>query len=409
VSGAAVAALNWWRQRPGERFALRFLVLVLIAYVLTLALDPLMPTIGHATLVVVGWVSNLIGLGAQIESRSVLSFGGGAFSYMMTAECTALPVALLMTSAILAYPARPAQHWMGLLVGIPALFFLNLVRLVTLGWAGLRAPESYEVLHVFWWQALLILAVGLGWYAWARIVVHRKAPSPRTKELLNAVGIFVGVVVVLGVVGMQLSVIDAYGRVITAIGGNVLTALWGVVITGAQTSWFMIARGGYATLIAVIALFLATPRMAWKRRFTGAVLVGLPLLVAVDVVSMVVGFRVHQLGPNAPGGSHWIFSAHVVDIAEIMARPVLPVAAWFAWSRCSFDRTRSRVQKERCAVCGMLCSDALAHLERTHKRFLRAALAARDGLDHVETLTAGLTLSRDSQYRTQKEVADDRS
>jgi archaeosortase B (VPXXXP-CTERM-specific) len=94
------------------------------------------------------------------------------FSYAVVEECTAFALVFLYGAAVLAYPATWRQRVVGLAVGIPALFALNLIRLVTLAWVGLHIPERFEAVHLYWWQGFLIAFTGLGWFAWARFVAH---------------------------------------------------------------------------------------------------------------------------------------------------------------------------------------------------------------------------------------------
>jgi exosortase/archaeosortase family protein len=309
----------------------RFLALCGVAYLVTLVLIPVMGPIARATIAVVGWVANLVGLHARVESSRILSFGDGAFRYVMSNECTALPIALLFVAAVCAYPASARQRLRGLMVGIPFLLGLNVLRLVTLGWAGLHVPRWYEVLHAFWWQAFLIMVLGLGWYLWVRFTIQGTPASPTCAEAFKAGCVFLSVVVALALAGMHLGVIDAYGKAILTLGSDLLGNFWGVRIAARGKSWFTLFHFGYATTISVLALFLATPRATWKRRLRAAVVLAIPMMFLIELVSFVVRFRVKTM--TTAGQSDWILPFNATVVALLTLRIVIPVAAWFAWAR----------------------------------------------------------------------------
>lgn len=103
------------------------------------------------------------------RAAAVISHPGG-FAYEITYRCTGfLPVAFL-TMSILASPGSLQRKVIGLVVGVPILFGLNLARLVHLFYVGVYDPAAFHVAHTLLWEGCLILVtVGLwlGWMRWS--------------------------------------------------------------------------------------------------------------------------------------------------------------------------------------------------------------------------------------------------
>ena len=120
-----------------------------------------------------GFVLNALGNGVQIDGSRVSS---GDFSIMIVNECTAIVPMIILLSAIVAYPSRMTQKVLGLAIGLPGLFLINLVRTVSLFYIGTWYESFLDTAHLLIWQPVMVLAVIVIWYIWAEKVVHvRKA------------------------------------------------------------------------------------------------------------------------------------------------------------------------------------------------------------------------------------------
>ena len=112
---------------------------------------------------IAGFALTLIGVPASSDGAIV---GADAFSATIVSECTALDVIILFGAAVLAYPASIGARLHGLLLGVAALFALNIARIVSLILIGIYYPDSLEDAHLFVWQpAMAIAAIGL-WILW---------------------------------------------------------------------------------------------------------------------------------------------------------------------------------------------------------------------------------------------------
>lgn len=163
-------------KRPILRFVLVFAVLTAafnILYYAKLARTDLFRSYLNANALVSAFV--LRGLGTEAQASSgVLS--SSAFSMKIAVGCDGLQPIALYCFAVLASPIPWRFKLPGLLAGTAALLGLNVVRIVTLFWAGLHAPRLFEMLHVDVWQTVFIIAALLLWILWALWAMKRRTP-----------------------------------------------------------------------------------------------------------------------------------------------------------------------------------------------------------------------------------------
>jgi len=109
--------------------------------------------------------------GTHVEvSGTVIS--SADFSMRIGHECTAIVPAVILLCAVIAYPSRVRQKLVCLAIGLPVLFLLNLVRVVTLYYIGAHIPDFFEIAHFVVWQSAMILAVVALWLFWVGKVVN---------------------------------------------------------------------------------------------------------------------------------------------------------------------------------------------------------------------------------------------
>jgi exosortase/archaeosortase family protein len=103
------------------------------------------------------------GLDAVREVSALYHPGG--FAYEISRGCLGLvPVAFLVVG-VLAYPGERHRKLWALIIGVPALFALNLVRLVHLFYLGVNRPDLFPLAHQVAWQAAIVTAVFVFWLA----------------------------------------------------------------------------------------------------------------------------------------------------------------------------------------------------------------------------------------------------
>lgn len=121
-----------------------------------------------------GYILSLFTSDIFVNGRFV-TFDG--FAVEVIEECTGLLEMLIFTAALLAYPARWKSKLIGFVTGIPALYIFNIIRIVFLAIVGAHFNSMYDFMHIYFWQATLILMITMVWVLWILLVVNRDKKS----------------------------------------------------------------------------------------------------------------------------------------------------------------------------------------------------------------------------------------
>ncbi len=113
---------------------------------------------------------NLFGLNADVNGTSVLM---NSSSIDVIGECTGIFSIIVYCSVIFAYPTSLRNKSVGL-IGIPILYALTLVRLISTALVGVFIPSMLDFFHTYLWQVFLIVFVVLLFLIWLDKVVEVK-------------------------------------------------------------------------------------------------------------------------------------------------------------------------------------------------------------------------------------------
>jgi exosortase/archaeosortase family protein len=285
-----------------------------------------------------------------------LSFGHGAFAYEVTRGCTGVMQVALLGAAMVAFPASWRHRFVGLSTATGVAFVVNVVRLVVLGAIGLHARSLFEAFHVYWFQALTILGLGLGWLAWAgaaarpedsRSQRQRHAVKPRW---LGAIGEFLGLFLALVALGFWLHGVNVYGDIVKGL-AEVLSGLFDpsspstIHLSHDQLAYC------YASQAALLALTVATPRRSgWRalRRVFIANAIWLTLahglaLVGLELVDRNRAIRgVWATDPNYGFGLRQTPQL----MLPLFALGIAPLGLWYRWARAEYPILRTSLRPD---------------------------------------------------------------
>lgn len=169
-------AFGWIRQtwaNPAYRFVFLFAVLLGIEVVVY-------PMITKRYFFVVEAMTRLT---AQLEYLVLSAFTDkvtldgnlvhmDGFAVRIIEECTGVFEVIIFVAAVLAFPTTWAKRLTGLAMGIPLLYVFNVVRILVLILVGRYQPGVFEFMHVYFWQATLILMITSVWLLWIFKVVR---------------------------------------------------------------------------------------------------------------------------------------------------------------------------------------------------------------------------------------------
>lgn len=128
------------------------------------------------------------GLLARISAALLVFFDGNVISYgkvlqhsvsgvgvSIEAGCNGIEACLILTAAILAYPASWQMRLAGIGLGFLAIQAVNVVRVIVLFYLAGQSEETFKFAHLYLWQALIMLDVLVVWLLWVRQVARREA------------------------------------------------------------------------------------------------------------------------------------------------------------------------------------------------------------------------------------------
>lgn len=123
------------------------------------------------------WVSafflRLLGpaLGFTISVEGTRMSAGG-FAVDVTEACSGVVPTAIYSAAVLAYPASWGARGIGLALGVVVIHGLNVLRVIALFLVGLFANSYFHYTHVYFAQAVVIVAAVATWLYWAQRFVH---------------------------------------------------------------------------------------------------------------------------------------------------------------------------------------------------------------------------------------------
>jgi exosortase H (IPTLxxWG-CTERM-specific) len=110
-------------------------------------------------------VMNIFGANANVQN-CVLSTPN--FSINIVDGCNGIYATAILISGVLAYPSRWSYKLRGIVLGVIAVFALNLGRVISLFYLGQYYPSIFEEAHVYAWQPIIIVWAIFVWDFWAR-------------------------------------------------------------------------------------------------------------------------------------------------------------------------------------------------------------------------------------------------
>ena len=110
-------------------------------------------------------------------SGTQLEFDG--YRAVIVEACNSVLPIYIFLAAVLAFPSRWPEKLRGALLGIPIIFPINVVRVVSLMILGAHNPDIVERIHIDVWQtAVVVLSMGI-WIFWAERFVR---PRPEVRR-----------------------------------------------------------------------------------------------------------------------------------------------------------------------------------------------------------------------------------
>ncbi|MFQ6008591.1 MAG: exosortase H [Candidatus Zixiibacteriota bacterium] len=105
-------------------------------------------------------------------SGKYVSYNG--FSVEIIDECTGLLEMVIYLAAVVSFSASIRKKLIGIAAGVPAIYLFNILRIIVLLIAGASSKRVFDFMHLYFWQATLILMIATVWIGWLVLVVYRE-------------------------------------------------------------------------------------------------------------------------------------------------------------------------------------------------------------------------------------------
>ncbi len=120
-----------------------------------------------------GWVLRLTNARVTVAGTEVI----GEISLTVAKNCDAMDVNILFVAALVAFPAGWRQRAIGIALGVAALAAVNIARIVSLYYVGLRFPRRFELVHAELWPFAMVAAAVAAFVLWSRWVARSHAQA----------------------------------------------------------------------------------------------------------------------------------------------------------------------------------------------------------------------------------------
>lgn len=111
-----------------------------------------------------------------ISQGKMLATAKGTFAISVEAGCNGIEALIILIAAMLAFPAPWRHRIWGMVIGAFAVQVLNLVRVISLFYIGQWNMDVFHWMHLYAWQALIMLDVLFVWILWIRAMPKNSMP-----------------------------------------------------------------------------------------------------------------------------------------------------------------------------------------------------------------------------------------
>lgn len=96
------------------------------------------------------------------------------FTVAIIDECTGLLEMVIYSAAVISFGTTIRKKLLGLAFGIPVIYSFNIIRIILLMVVGSYSMKTFDFMHLYFWQATLIIMISAVWIGWLYLVVYRE-------------------------------------------------------------------------------------------------------------------------------------------------------------------------------------------------------------------------------------------
>ncbi|MBK6740533.1 MAG: exosortase H [Haliea sp.] len=161
----------------------RFVTIFLLTLVSLFAIEMLLPVQEH---VIIPFTTALARISAAIIlpfDSSVLAYGkilqlkDTGFAVSIEAGCNGVEAAIVLTAAIVAFPASWRARCIAIALGFLTIQVMNIARIISLLYLGNWNMDLFTWIHLYLWPALIMLDVLIVFVVYLRYIASDTAPA----------------------------------------------------------------------------------------------------------------------------------------------------------------------------------------------------------------------------------------
>lgn len=123
-------------------------------------------------------VSACYSLGKAKTTASGNLISGSGIALQVIEECTGAFEMIIFAAVVCAFPTGWKKKMLGLAFGLPLLYAINILRMMLLAYVQAHgSPQLFNFMHVYFWQATLILMILGVFVLWIKLAVYRNAQA----------------------------------------------------------------------------------------------------------------------------------------------------------------------------------------------------------------------------------------
>ncbi len=106
------------------------------------------------------------------DAPNILRHKTNGFAIAVSNECSGLSAIMLLSMAILVFPASRQAKLIGIFAGFVLIQIINIIRLISLVYAGAFLPDYFDMIHTQAWTIVLYFITLLLFGSW--LIVEKK-------------------------------------------------------------------------------------------------------------------------------------------------------------------------------------------------------------------------------------------
>jgi archaeosortase B (VPXXXP-CTERM-specific) len=123
-------------------------------------------------------VSVCYSLGGNRTAAAGSLITGDKIALQVIEECTGVYEMIIFAAAVLAFPAGWRKKGLGIFLGLPLLYAINILRMMLLAYVQAHgSPDLFDFMHIYFWQATLILMILGVFILWIKLMVYRNVQT----------------------------------------------------------------------------------------------------------------------------------------------------------------------------------------------------------------------------------------